>query len=176
MLSDRLTTERLELRPIERADAGRVFELMSNWNVVRMLAMPPFPYSREDADVFITRRLALRDNPDDTFYAVSVNGELAGGIGVNPNDNVGYWLGEPYWGRGYMTEALTAVVAEFFRSKDADRLTSGVFVDNPASLAVQRKLGFEVVGERTGPCLSRGGTVRQIETEIRRDVFEALPV
>ena len=81
-----------------------------------------------------------------------------GMIGITPlneRPSLGYWLGEPYWRQGLMAEAVRIVVAEFFRKSGCVYLMSGVFVDNAASLALQRKIGFEVVGEEAMECIAR---------------------
>ena len=69
----------------------------------------------------------------------------------------GYWLGKPYWGQGYATEAGGRVVAFAFEELKAERLNAGWFHDNPASGRVLAKLGFRPAGEGEIACVSRGG-------------------
>ena len=66
--------------------------------------------------------------------------------------HLGYWLGQPYWGDGYMTEAARGFVARIFAARAGDTIYSGAFADNAASLRVQEKLGFARDGETTLYC------------------------
>src|SRR6185437_13218425 len=81
---------------------------------------------------------------------------------------IGYWLGEPFWNRGFMTEAVGAIVDWYFEATRAVTLGSGVFSFNRASLAVQRKLGFTETGSSYRLCLARKQEVRHIDTELTR--------
>lgn len=176
MFDQTVITERLVLRPYERRDEDRIAELMNNWNVVRMLAMPPFPYTRQDARDYLDLVCGRTPEPENFTSAIAIGRDLVGAIGVGPRNDapsIGYWLGEPYWGQGYMTEAMWAATRLFFSASAWDRLGSGIFADNPASLAVQRKLGFEIVGESMMPCVARGEDVRHYDTRLLRVQFEA---
>jgi RimJ/RimL family protein N-acetyltransferase len=95
---------------------------------------------------------------------------LIGVVGVARLDNggyeIGYWLGEPWWGQGLMTEAVGRIV-EFARAElGLDRLRSDYFADNPASGRIQEKCGFRVTGRGRLNSLSRGGKVEAVFTEI----------
>jgi len=176
MFQQSLRTERLVFRPFERRDIARIAELMNNWDVARMLAMPPYPYTKADARSFVDSQLALAPVAEHFTSAIAIGDELVGTIGVGPRHHgpsIGYWLGEPYWGQGYMTEALAAATRLFFASSKWDWLGSGYFLDNPASFAVQRKIGFTVVGESIQSCVARGEKVRHFDTRLTRVDFEA---
>jgi len=87
--------------------------------------------------------------PTDLLLAVEVEGVAAGGIAVTLLDDVyhrtaeiGYWLGEPFWGRGIMTDAISAIVPVAFERFAIVRLQAGVFATNPASMRVLEKCGF----------------------------------
>ena len=115
----------------------------------------------------------------DALYATTIDDGLVGVISVTPQpdgSNLGYWLGEPFWGRGLMTEAVRAVVAEFFRQPDNQMLVSGVFRGNNASLAIQRNLGFEVTGESSVMCVARAAMVEHIDTRLTRQCYETASV
>jgi len=173
-----LHTPRLVLRPLVRGDARAVAGHLGNWDVTRMLALPPWPYRQADAEHFVAtlaRRpandpaitLALTLPPDDEAIGV-VDLAAAGARTV-----LGYWLAEPYWGKGLMTEALAALFAHAFSVRPLDTISSGVFHDNPASLAVQKKLGFVVTGESVVHCVPRDLLVRHIDTALTRAAFAA---
>lgn len=106
----------------------------------------PFPYEIAQARTFlgwITRQ------PSPTVWAIEVNGEAAGGIGVELHTDiervsaeVGYWLGRAYWNRGIATEALRALTAEAFNRFEITRLYAVPFADHMASVRVLEKCGY----------------------------------
>jgi RimJ/RimL family protein N-acetyltransferase len=81
---------------------------------------------------------------------------------------IGYWLGEPFWNRGFMTEAAIAILDWYFGATTSVSVSSGVFHFNRASLAVQKKLGFTETGRSFRLCLARKEEVRHIDTELTR--------
>ena len=70
---------------------------------------------------------------------------------------MGYWLGKPFWGQGFATEAAEAVIRHAFEADGFDYLIAGHFSDNPASKRIIEKLGFEPLGTETRECAARGG-------------------
>ena len=180
----RIATERLVLRPLVTGDVDAIFALFANWNVVRYLSAPPWPYVRDDARAFVDAILnGTGDHPEQAF-AVLLSGVLIGIVGVRmrpPGDlqrgagpNIGYWLGEPYWGHGYMAEAGRGVIAMVFETHDGDMVYSGAFTENTASLHVQEKIGFVVDGKTTLFSRPRTGTFPHTNTVLARARFEAL--
>jgi RimJ/RimL family protein N-acetyltransferase len=180
----RVSTERLVLRPIGPDDAGAVFALFANWNVTRFLSAPPWPYARSDADEWT----AIVSRPDEdganeSAFAICRDGALAGVIGARlrpasdlqrgAGPNIGYWLGEPHWARGYMTEAACGFLAAVFQRLGSDMIYSGAFTDNTASLRVQEKLGFSRAGETMLYSRPRGGDFPHANTVLTRTRFEA---
>lgn len=152
-------TERLLLRPGWIEDAPALFEAIRDERVVRNLAQAPWPYRPEHAHAFLERERA----PDDLFSLIFLRTEgaplLAGGIGIartaEGERELGYWLAQRFWGRGFATEAGRAVLAAARDSLRLKRVVSGHFVDNPASGRVLAKLGFRPVGA-TVPRYSAG--------------------
>ena len=170
-----IETSRLTLRPAAAADIGRMVAEISDPAVARMLARVPWPYRRRDAEAFLASVAATagRDLP----LAIVLDGRLIGGIGlsgIRGEREFGYWLGRDHWGKGYATEAGRAFLAHVFNTFGAGPVNSGVFVDNPASMRVQAKLGFEKVGVSMRQCLARGRPVEHIDTILTRERFESL--
>ena len=106
----------------------------------------PFPYEIEQARTFLGW---IAKQPSPTVWAIEVNGEAIGGIGIELHTDVervsaeiGYWLGEAMWGRGIATEALKAVTAEAFKRFDITRLYALPFADHAASVRVLEKAGY----------------------------------
>jgi RimJ/RimL family protein N-acetyltransferase len=145
----RIETERLTLRPVERGDCTRVAQFLADTDVARMTASAPSPYPPVAAEGWLMLMRARAPLGEDFVFAIELEGEGDGLIGVMSAHKraarriVGYWLGKPYWGRGYASEALLAFVdaAEVMGVLEADH-----FVDNPASGRVLEKAGFEPTG------------------------------
>jgi RimJ/RimL family protein N-acetyltransferase len=106
----------------------------------------PFPYGIEQARAFLD---FIAKQPKPTVWAMDVDGEAVGGIGIELHTDVervsaeiGYWLGEAFWGRGITTDALRAVTAEAFTQFDITRLYAVPFADHVASVRVLEKAGY----------------------------------
>jgi RimJ/RimL family protein N-acetyltransferase len=105
----------------------------------------PHPYGLADAEAFLCRVLA---SPVETIFAIDAGGRAVGGIGFHPREDVerlsaevGYWLGESWWGRGIATAALRSV-GDLAFEHELRRLFAYVFEWNPASCRVLEKAGF----------------------------------
>ncbi len=151
-----LTTDRLTLRPLEPADGPAVERGCGSWNVARMTTRIPHPYPPGSAVEWIANRA-----PDAHHFAIEHQGDLIGVI--SHETEIGYWLAEPFWGRGFATEAARRVVAFAFDDLRLDRLVSGHFADNPASGRVLQKCGFRYTGE-----IRQFSTARNQEVVCRR--------
>jgi RimJ/RimL family protein N-acetyltransferase len=166
---------RLTLRAPRLADAGAITEGIGEFAVSRMLAMVPHPYRREDAESWIYRSLREMAAGEGLHFVIVAEGKVAGVASLArgwPTPNFGYWLAIPYWGRGYATEAGKLVLRHGFEGGGIRVVRSGVFIDNPASLHVQEKLGFVTLGVSRVRCLARGASVPHIDTALSRERFE----
>jgi len=180
-ISDHICTARLGLRPLRDGDADQLFALISNWEVVRWLAMPPWPYRPEHARAFIAARKL--PHPDFITAAIALDDRLIGVIdaAVKPASAVqrqrgyalGYWLGQPHWGHGYMSEAARGFVGHVFATISDDVIYSGVLSGNAASLRIQEKLGFTRVGEAMAFSNPNGREMPNINTMLTRAQFKA---
>ena len=106
----------------------------------------PHPYTIEDAKQWIDR--CLHEKPE-TNFAIDVDGEAIGGIGIilqtdiyRKNAEIGYWLGEAFWGQGIMTPVLNSMVKYIFQNFDLERIFAGIIQHNEASIRVLEKAGF----------------------------------
>jgi [ribosomal protein S5]-alanine N-acetyltransferase len=146
-----LKLSRCLLRPWRVGDQASLVRYANNRNVSRNLKDRfPYPYTAADADEWIKLAEAATRT---TSFAIVVDGEAVGGIGIEPGTDVfrrsadiGYWLGEPFWGRGIATESLRAVTEYAFERFDICRLQAGVFAWNPASARVLEKVGYTLEG------------------------------
>jgi [ribosomal protein S5]-alanine N-acetyltransferase len=146
-----LKLSRCVLRPWRVGDEPSLVRYAHNRNVSRNLRDRfPYPYTAADADEWI-KLASAQTRP--TSFAIVVEGEAVGGIGIELGTDVhrrsaeiGYWLGEPFWGRGIASEALRAVTEYAFERFDVCRLEAGVFAWNPASARVLEKAGYTLEG------------------------------
>lgn len=135
------------VRPWHPRDADSLARHANNKAIAQHLRDRfPHPYTRADAIGFIKHAIA---SPEVAFLAIDVGGEAVGGIGFVPGSDVerfsaeiGYWLGEAYWGRGIMSEALTMVTEQAFRERHLLRIYAVPFADNTASIRVLEKAGY----------------------------------
>jgi RimJ/RimL family protein N-acetyltransferase len=170
-----LATRRLTLRQPVLADAERLARHLDNFAVSGNLSRVPYPYRLADAKAWI--RSWTPDRPaSETGFVIDLPGEgLIGHVGFHPDEQgtvIGYWLGEPYWNRGLMSEAAAAALAWYFAVTTEPAIGSGVFHFNKASLAIQKKLGFTETGHSYRLCLARGEEVRHIDTRLTRETWE----
>lgn len=114
--------------------------------VSRSLGRHPHPYTDEDARIFISEALHL---PDKRRYAIEINGEASGAIGLHPGEDferhtadIGYWVGRAYWNEGIASAAIAALLPHAWRELQLYRVQASVFPDNPASIRVLEKCGF----------------------------------
>jgi RimJ/RimL family protein N-acetyltransferase len=172
-------TRRLHLRPPRESDAERLFALFANWEVVRWLSAPPWPYAVDDARFFINARKA--SNTEFITAAIILDDAVIGIIDaiIKPGSTVqrergysiGYWIGQPYWGRGYMSEAARGFITHVFEAIPDDTIFSGAFADNAASLRIQEKLGFARDGEGLFFSNPNGKDVLHLNTSLTRARF-----
>lgn len=171
-----LKSRRLTLRQPKPSDAERLAQYLNNFAVAGNLSRVPYPYRLADAKAWL--RTWRPDRPAaETGFTIDLEGEgLIGHVGFHDDEQgtvIGYWLGEPYWNRGFMSEACAAALGWYFDVTKAPSIASGVFHFNKASLAIQRKLGFTETGSSYRLCLARGEEVRHIDTELTREVWTA---
>jgi RimJ/RimL family protein N-acetyltransferase len=165
-----MKSRRLKFRELNEGDAQRIAELAGDWDIARMTARIPYPYSAPQAHQWLR---AIE--PGEFVRAVEFKGELIGAVGYMPGSDssaeIGYWIGKPWWGRGFATEAAQALVRHCFSTARIERLTCCHFVDNPASARVIAKLGFRRVGPCTAWCEARGTEIDAVRYERRRPVI-----
>jgi RimJ/RimL family protein N-acetyltransferase len=154
-------TERLVLRGLVRSDAQQICELLADSRVAAMTANVPHPYGRDDADAFVERGLTRDWNREPGFVIEHRNFGLVGMLGIKLGEAgkpaLGFWLGRPFWNRGYATEALRAALTWVKRDWRKKVVVAGHFSDNPASGQVLCKAGFLYTGDvELVPCAARG--------------------
>jgi RimJ/RimL family protein N-acetyltransferase len=143
-----LETARLQLRAPSLGDAKIVASLANDRRIAENTARIPHPYRRADAEDFIN---AANRNGNETVFLVTLHdGTVIGACGFITADRevpeIGYWLGTKFWGKGYATEAVRAVIDHVFTDLECEALQSAARVTNPASRRVLEKCGFQWTG------------------------------
>lgn len=147
-LPHRITTPRLVLRAPIRGDVPEIVKLADNQRIFEVLARLPNPYTRADGIAFVE---IFAQRPDERPYAITLNDQFIGVVGLSyaasQPPEIGYWLGEPHWGKGIMSEAVKALIEAAFSTGLYPRLKARALESNEASLNVLEKAGFKRVGK-----------------------------
>ena len=163
----RIEGERCCIRPWRETDLDSLAEHANNINVARNLRDRfPHPYTRSNARDFLKYVTGLDDRSN---LAIEVNGLAVGAIGYVPGHDVerfsaeiGYWLGEAFWGRGIVTEALVLTTEHAFREQHILRMFALPFADNTASVRVLEKAGYVYEGRLRASSVKYGAPKDQL--------------
>ena len=165
-----IRTERLLLRAPALSDARAIAELAGDYEVASMTGTIPHPY---DVDMAVDWIESLDAGEEGVAFAIDLGGDLIGCVGYRATEQdhaeMGYWIGKPYWGRGYATEAARALIRYAFERERFDYLTVGHFKENPASARVIAKLGFEPSGEMLRDCAASNNKARCLTYRLTRE-------
>jgi [ribosomal protein S5]-alanine N-acetyltransferase len=164
---------RCRVRNWRWSDLDSIVRHANNRNVwINLRNRFPYPYTAIDARRWL--QSATEDKPEVNF-AISVRDEAVGGIGFMLQQDVayrsaeiGYWLGEEFWGRGIATDALIAITEYAFSSHDLCRLYAHVFEWNRASARVLEKAGYVLEGRQRKSVTKDGQTIDQLMYAIIR--------
>ncbi len=148
-----LETARLRLRGPRPADIDTIVWLGAERALAAGMLTFPHPYTRDDAEAWLARQAGGLARGDAVNFAVAdrETDALIGAVGLHLDGDhrraeMGYWIGKPYWNRGYATEAARAVVSYGFERLGLNRIQAAHFPRNPASGAVLRKIGMRCEG------------------------------
>ena len=141
-----IKTDRLILKkPKSKQDILSIVSQIGDWEVVKWLAMVPYPYTYNDCESYLKE-----SNNNELALNIFLDNQLIGGVGLHlHNDNyyeLGYWLGKDYWGKGYATESSKYLLEYALGKLDSPKIKSGYFIDNIPSGNVLKKLGFKEIG------------------------------
>lgn len=159
----RLATARLVLRPWAASDEDAIVRYANNPRVARYLRdIFPRPYTRDDAEKWVAYNATVEGPTLD--FAITLDGEAIGGIGLIPNLDMfrcsvelGYWLGEPFWGRGLVVEAVTAMVGYAFATFPEVAVVQARHVEpNANSGRALLKAGFQLEGRLRDAAVKNG--------------------
>lgn len=148
----KLHTKRLTLRPFSLTDAPRVQELAGDRRVSEMTANIPYPYKDGMAESWIASRAVAFSRGEAIVYAVTLSetSELIGTVSLTEltatDGNLGYWIGFPYWGNGYCTEAAGALVEFGLKEFGLPLIYARHLKENRPSGRVILNIGFQHMG------------------------------
>jgi RimJ/RimL family protein N-acetyltransferase len=176
-----LETERLFLRAPKLDDAEVIARLANNRKIAEMTALIPHPYGVDDARAWIE---SLSEDGQGWTFAITAKAEggaLIGACGYGRRHDdfadepeIGYWIGENFWGRGYATEAVRAVIDHLFSVSDLDALAAGCRVTNLASRRVIEKCGFQWTGAALFRVRALGASVPADRFRLERRIWASL--
>jgi len=155
------------VRKVRESDAESVAKYLNNKKIYDGTCDIPHPYTLEDAEDWVNKSLESGyDEPAEFLnFVIEIEGEAAGGIGIKEvarkEAEIGYWLAEPYWGKGIMSGVLKEFIDYAFNIVGLEKLVGDIFQFNKASQKVAEKNGFQKVGEKI---FKKDG--RKIETYI----------
>lgn len=173
-----LQSERLILRPLDMSDAPSIEAICSQRAVSENLANVPYPYPEGGAEDWLDREAKGLAGIN---MAITHEGDLIGLIGIKASSertigdfvpSIGYWLDLPFWGKGYMQEAVTRLLDWYLPHEPTERIRAAVFEDNSRSLSVLQKLGFCEIGRDEGYSIARGTSTPQINLELTANRYK----
>ncbi len=161
------------IRPWHISDLNSLLKYADNWNIAKNMAnIFPYPFTENDGKKFI--EIATKDNPIHIF-AIDIKGEAVGGIGINPqtdifikNAELGYWLGEPFWGQKIISNAVSQMIDFGFSTYDIDRIFARPFGTNIASQKILEKNNFKLEGRYEKVLFKNGEYFDELIYAIRR--------
>lgn len=162
------------LRPWSLQDVDSLVKYANNPNIAKNLTNQfPHPYTKADGEKFIA--FANQNSPPH-ILAIDINGEAVGGLGLHPqqdiqckNAELGYWLGEPFWGNGIVTAAVKQMVTYGFKNFDMTRIFARPFGTNIASQRVLEKAGFKLEGRFEKTLFKNGEFLDELFYAVRRN-------
>lgn len=161
------------LRHLQFRDIDSILKYANNKKISDNLTDGfPYPYTRIDAELFFTK-FAFFDPP--IALVIEINNEVCGAISVYPqtdihrkNAEMGYWLAEPYWGQGIITEAAKLMIKYGFKTFDINRIFASPFSTNIASQRVLEKAGMKLEARFEKTVIKNGKYLDELVYAIRK--------
>jgi len=168
-----------KLRPWNISDLDNLVKYANNWNIAKnMTDQFPYPYSEKDGKAFI--EMATKDDPIHIF-AIDIDGQAVGGIGIHPQNDIhrknaelGYWLAEPFWGQGIISNAIKLIVDFAFETYAISRVFARPYGTNIASQKVLEKNHFVLEGKFDQVLIKDNLLLDELVYAIRRENWKPL--
>ena len=175
-----LTTQRLSLGELFAADIPTIVQYAGNPNVAEHLLNLPHPYYEKDAIFWINMAQQGWADGSKCIFGIRLKDTLAfiGGVGLHIDARfnraeLGYWIAEPFWGKGYMSEAVGAVIQYGFEEVELNKIHAIHLLDNPASGKVMSKNGMVKEGEMKEHVKTRNGYQDIAQYGLTRGLYDA---
>ncbi|WP_068311560.1 GNAT family N-acetyltransferase [Polycladidibacter hongkongensis] len=173
-------TARLRIDTARKDDMADILFLANNRKIAEALSNMPHPFLLEDAKAIVTR--SQQSGQQQALFAIRMKntGRLIGAVGFSPSLDepgalhLGYWLGEPFWGVGFATEAAQAVIDYAFEACGHDELVASCRLTNPASKRVLERCGFQFQEQSMAACMAASGRVAVERFSLKRSTWKAL--
>jgi len=167
-MSLEINTLNLIIKKPDKKDISSLVKELNNWNISKWLVEVPYPYSINDANFWITKT-----QQDEFSFNIYVKNNLIGGISLSKKFDdtkweLGYWIGEEYWGNGYAIEACENLIKYFFTNTNNRQIYASHMVDNIKSKKIILTLGFKEVGVGRKYSLSRQEDVEDINYQLKK--------
>ncbi len=177
-------TDRLVLRNIEKEELPRLVSLLNVWDIVKWLAVLPFPYTMQHAEEFYADMERADKKGEPQFFALARKSDniLIGGVGLHPprgtsciegDVEIGYWLGLDFWGHGFMTEGTREVISIGFSRPSTRALIATTTVGNAASQNVLQKIGMRNLGIMLRDYSALRGDDKVVKWQMTRNEWES---
>ncbi|MDR6921133.1 GNAT family N-acetyltransferase [Chryseobacterium sp. 2987] len=143
-----IETERLVLSKLKEEDLDLVTEYLQDRIFSDLTSNIPFPYTRKNAEFWLKMSEEAFDrNTGYTFAVRNKERQIIGAIGLHDRDGdkaeLGYWMGRPFWNKGYITEAAKALIEFGFKELQFNKIYATYFLHNQASGRIMEKIGME---------------------------------
>ena len=163
-----LHTDNLVIKKPSEKHLKSLIKELNNWNISKWLIEVPYPYSIDDAKYWVKKT-----KQDQYSLNIYLKNKLIGGVSLsNQRENskweLGYWIGEEYWGNGYAIEACENLISYFFSNTNNSIIYASHMKDNIKSKKIIIKLGFKLVGSGKKFSISRNEMVEDLNYELRK--------
>lgn len=163
-----LHTDNLVIKKPSEKHLNFLIKELNNWNISKWLIEVPYPYSIDDAKYWVKKT-----KQDQYSLNIYLKNKLIGGVSLsNQRENskweLGYWIGEEYWGNGYAIEACENLISYFFSNTNNSIIYASHMKDNIKSKKIIIKLGFKLVSSGKKFSISRNEMVEDLNYELRK--------
>lgn len=163
-----LHTKNLIIKKPSEKHLKSLIKELNNWNISKWLIEVPYPYSIDDAKYWVKKT-----KQDQYSLNIYLKNKLIGGVSLsNQRENskweLGYWIGEEYWGNGYAIEACENLISYFFSNTNNSIIYASHMKDNIKSKKIIIKLGFNLVSSGKKFSISRNEMVEDLNYELRK--------
>ena len=163
-----LHTNNLIIKKPSEKHLNSLIKELNNWNISKWLIEVPYPYTVDDAKYWVKKT-----KQDQYSLNIYLKNKLIGGVSLsNQRENskweLGYWIGEEYWGNGYAIEACENLISYFFSNTNNSIIYASHMKDNIKSKKIIIKLGFKLVSSGKKFSISRNEMVEDLNYELRK--------